>query len=52
MVDGQLIEVLHAEEAYRLLTMQENIEAIEASVHAQAGMMTHPATATTSDTAH
>ena len=52
VVDGQLIEILHVEEANRLLTIQRNIEAVEASVHVQAGMRPHPATATTSDTTH
>jgi hypothetical protein len=51
VVDGQLIEILHVEEANRLLMTQRNIEAVEASsVHVQAGMRPHPATATTSDT--
>ena len=52
VVDGQLIEILHVEEANRLLTTQRNIEAVEALVHVQAGMRPHPATATTSDTTH
>lgn len=52
VVDGQLIEMLHVEEAHRLLATQLNIEAMEASVHVQAGMRPHSAMATTSDTTH
>lgn len=49
VVDGTLIEILHVDEASRILQMQRNIEAVEASLQ---GMTMQSPTSTTSDTAH